>query len=542
MIDGLRFEGVAANAIYQSGVNPVSDVVIQNCTFTNLGNNGIYMSGFFDRVAVIHNTFRQSHGSLLTMIQTRAPSMIPDHNVVQNNTFLDPTPNHQVGISLSGCLSVISHNYLINTNINLNGPAYECIIEYNRLDGGSEDVGDGGQIYMYGLYTRGNHIRYNVLHGLNYSGNSIYNDGMCSGNYSYYNICSTLTGYRESQQKCFYVSTGHNNIAFNNIFITRNAERYLSNLEAHGKTPSSSLFTPPGALTARRTGDCAMYESTLFYADTDDAGYATAAGRSDAASYSFDALYKSAAGKFTGNTAYRYYDIEKFRGRFPNYVASMEGAWDLFMQMEEMGKDYDRRTEVLAMEARYAAIVDIFTGAVTYDAAALEDEEHILNAKAEEIDALVNEYGTALDAAAAEEIAFRLGYGYSEDFFRQPAYNIYKNNVILGGDADFYFDTDSDGVYGEDRKDYVFSDYLNNRGAVNDDGMAMSGGNDPFTRDLRIIESNFYCSDYDLILASCDYDAEYISNADYSFVDGALDLIRETIPDYYDFQPLAWGS
>ena len=519
VIDGITFSGVGASGIHRSGVasSKIANVVVQDCTFKHTANTGVTFSGgAFDHVAVIYNDFSQSHGSMLSVTNNQAYNLIPDHNAIQNNTFHDPTPNHQGAIGFQGCRSVVSHNYLINTNISIGGPGYENIVEYNLCVGGSEDVGDGGQIYMYGLYTRGNHIRNNVLHGLNFSGNNLYNDGMCSGNYSYYNICSTLTGYRTSGQKCFYVSTGHNNVAFNNIFITRPYERVISNLELHGTTANQSNFeyfnheTGKKESTKRVIGDSVMYESTLFYADTSDKGYGT---RSDSASYSWDELYMRAAKIYTVPGTNAYIDLEKMEQRFPNFIASMRGAAALFVKMGYETLDfsnhkdvgYDRRTDVVAMEAVYDA--------------------RVAELKAEGYSDL-----------EANNQAFKEGLAYNEDFFRQPAYNLYKNNIATGSDRDYYFDTDSDGIYGENRGDYVYSDYLGNRAGIDDFGHALAASGDPFAKDMRIIENNYYYYDYNEIFwdADPDYIDPWYYYPDYGFLDGVEDDILAAIPDYFD--------
>ena len=522
VIDGITFSGTGANGIHRSGnaATKMENVVIENCTFKHTANGGVTIGGgILNHVAVIYNDFSQSNGHMLSLANNQSYNLIPDHNVIQNNTFHDPSPNHQVGISFQGCRTVVSHNFLLNTNINLGGPCYESIVEYNRLVGGSEDVGDGGQVYMYGLYTRGNHIRCNVMHGLNFSGNNIYNDGMCSGNYSYYNVCSTLTGYRPSGQKCFYVSTGHNNVSFNNIFITRSHERTIANLEAHGTTPSNTGFEYFNPVTGKKEkisrpiGDSVMYESTLFYADKKDPGYQTSRGGEDAASYSWDDLYRAAAGTYTGVRPRAYIDLEMMEKRFPNWMAAMRGAQELFDRMDEMdtaaalgqGPGYDRRTDVLAMEAAYdAKVAELMAEGMT--------------------------------KAQANNEAFRLGLAYNEDFYRQPAYNLYKNNVLIGGDIDYYFDTDSDGIYGEERADLVYSDYLANRAGLDDFGFPLASGNDPFAKDLRIIETNYYHTDYTEIFwdADPDYRDGWRYYADYSFLDGVEEEILSVIPEYYD--------
>ena len=534
IFDGLTFKGTGANAIATAGYasDVYTDIVVQNCDFSHVGSRGVSIrNGTQKRIAVIYNTFTQAHESMLSVGTNLSYSMKIDWNVIQNNTFYNPTPNHQNAIGVSGVRSVVSHNFLHNTNIQLGGPCYESIIEYNRLVGGSEDVGDGGQIYMYGLYTRGNHIRYNVLEGLNYSGNNVYNDGMCSGNYSYYNILSTLTGYRDSVQKGFYVSTGHNNVSYNNLFVNRTAERFEANLILHDKpVPSAKEFTiynrehdsnpnlPATKKIKRVTGDCSMYESTLFYADKSDAGYhkvnSKGVASEDAASYSWDALYRSAAGLYSGRKMNSYNtNLEIMEMRFPNWMAAMRGAQALFdkmdaMDAEAMEKDdpslaYDRRTDVVAMQTAYDEKV-----AELMAAGATEQE--------------------------ANNEAFALGLGYNEDFFRQPAYNLYKNNVSVSGDADYYYDTNSDGIYGNSRNDFVVSDYLSNRGGTDDFGNALPSDGDPFSRDLRIIETNIYFPD--LYEVFYDADPEYwdgfLYYPDYTMDDYYYQQVLNVIPDY----------
>lgn len=512
VIDGITFSGTGANGINRlEASGTIRDIVIQNCTFKHNGSCGIYLrGGVMDHIAIIYNDFSVAHDNMLTLFNEQAYNLKPDHNVIQNNTFHDPTPNHQVGITSAGCRTVVSHNFFYNTTIYIYGPSYENIIEYNRMVGGSEDVGDGGQIYMYGLFNVGNHIRNNVLHGLNFSGNNIYNDRMSSGNYAYYNICSTLTGYRTSGQRCYYVSSGHNNVAFNNIFIAKSHERAIENTEAHGKTvlfPRTFDYydhqTQKKESITRTLGDTAMYESTIFYADESDEGYAPSG--SDSAAYAWDGTYLYAIEYYTGLKT-PYIDIDMMEKRFPLFMAEMRGAQALLNKMEEMGNSYDRRTDVLAMEA-------------AYDARVAE---------------LIAEGKTELEA---NNQAFKEGLGYNEDFLRQPAYNLYKNNIIVGGDKEYYFDTDIDGIYGEDRSDHVTSDYLDNRAGLDDDGFPLPSGSDPFSKDMRIIENNYYHPDYKEIFWDADpsYTDGWRYNADYSFVDkGVEEDILSAIPDYHD--------
>lgn len=615
VIDGIDFDGIGTTAISHAATAPmISDIVIQNCSFYNMSSNGIYMGGSFRKVAIIYCSFGKLRGTMVKLSNNLAQNLVPDHNLIQNCTFGDPLPNMQEGISLAGCQSVISHNFLTDTNINLTGPAYECIIEYNRCDGGSRDIGDGGMVYMYGLYVRGTHTRYNVLHGGNYTGQAIYNDGMCSGNYAYYNIGSFLTGYREGVQKGFYVSSGHGNVSFNNIFIVRSWERYRDNVRAHGLTlgqehgswtvdfeTGESFWSP-----ARVRGDMGMNESTLFYADLSDLGYEMGSlNAEDDASFSWDRLYQAAANSFTGRSLYKGFDVEKWKSRFPLFMEEMEGAWEMFQVMSAAGKSYDRRTAVVALDDKYdAAVVEKLVElgvlaadwvenrkaelmATTYSSAdataKAKDElrwtrEHYDTEKVEarrdelmlvnytEEDALrkarkdasskvsadilaLDQGGNTVEATAlrsklrsAESYAFGLGYAYTEDYFRQPAYNVYMNNVVLGGDAGVYYDNDQDGIFGEEPRDFVNSDYIGATGGVNDDGTIAMGGHSyaPFAKDLRVIGDNYYKLRWDQVFVNCDTPSDQMHLADYTFLPGALESIQETVPEFYDFVDLIW--
>jgi hypothetical protein len=272
----------------------------------------------------------------------------------------------------------------------------------------------------------------------------------------------------------------------------------------------------------RNTGDCGIWESTLFFTDLRDEGYNN--GRSeDSASYSWDDLYRAGAGLYTGNRTNAYIDLEMMEKRFPNWMNTMRGAQALFDKMDAMdaeaiatgdeSKAYNRRRDVVAMQEAYAARVS----------------------------ELIAEGKTELEA---NDIAWSEGLGFNEDFFRQPAYNLYKNNVLSGGDAEYYYDTDSDGEYADSRNDFVNSDYLSNRGGLLDDGTAAPATGDPHATDMRIIETNIYFPDYDGAFYDVDPYSDGTVNyyADYGLRDGVLQTILETIPDYYELEWLMWTA
>ena len=82
----------------------------------------------------------------------------------------------------------------------------------------------------------------------------------------------------------------------------------------------------------------------------------------------------------------------------------------------------------------------------------------------------------------------------------------------------------------------MVSDYLSNRGGTDDFGNALPAAGDPFSRDLRIIESNVYFPDmYDVFYEpDPDYWDGFLYYGDYTMDDYYFDLVYETIPDYVD--------
>ena len=170
--------------------------------------------------ALIYSDFSASYRYMVSFEDRRSVlDLVPNNNLIQNCFFHDAKPTRQLAISLGDCRSVVSHNYMRNTCLNASA-AGECIIEYNRFEGGSADVVDGGMYYASGFMCRGNHIRRNLFHMFNETHNAVYNDTMNGGNYAYYNVVSTL-GSKCNHHKGWYSSTGMGNICFGNVMVFR---------------------------------------------------------------------------------------------------------------------------------------------------------------------------------------------------------------------------------------------------------------------------------------------------------------------------------
>lgn len=252
VLDGLTFSGASYHGVTISGGR---NIVLQNCSFSNSRRHNLTMNETLDS-AIIYCDFSNSGSAMLNIVNSAATlAMTPSDNVIQNNVFHNPRLSQHVALNWGGCRLVVSHNYFSNTTTNGSG-AVECILEYNRFEGGSRDVTDGGMIYASGATSRGNHYRNNLFHMFNVTHQAVYNDTMGSGNYMYYNVVSTLHS-RTDGNKAWYSSTGWGNVCYGNVTILRNPlER-----QTPGKDP---LVEDKTATMPSGRGD-ELNESDLFY-------------------------------------------------------------------------------------------------------------------------------------------------------------------------------------------------------------------------------------------------------------------------------------
>ena len=216
VIDGITFDGSNASGIV---LKDCENVVMQHLVGRNTKRESITLKECM-RTAVLYSDFSAAYTKMIHMEGKKAHAdLTPGDNIIQNCFFHDAKPTRQIALTVSGCRTVISHNYFRNTCVNA-GHCSECVVEYNRFEGGSADVVDGGMYYSSGPSTRGNHIRYNLFHMFNETHNAVYNDTMNGGNYAYYNIVSTL-GSKCNHHKGWYSSTGMGNVCFGNIMVFR---------------------------------------------------------------------------------------------------------------------------------------------------------------------------------------------------------------------------------------------------------------------------------------------------------------------------------
>ncbi len=218
VIDGITVDGATNN-----GINIMNSrrIVLQDVTVRNVSGTCLTLGGEVTDTAVIYSDFSAASNVMINLSLSAAMrKMAPTNVIVQNCIFHDALPTLHTAVSVGGCRTVLSHNYFHNTTVST-GSATECIVEYNRFEGGSADVVDGGMVYMGGLTSRGNHIRYNLFHMFRATHNAVYNDTMCSGNYTYGNVISTL-GSKSNRNKGWYSSSGVGNVCYGNIMVLRN--------------------------------------------------------------------------------------------------------------------------------------------------------------------------------------------------------------------------------------------------------------------------------------------------------------------------------
>ena len=199
-------------------------VVVQGCTVTNTGKEGIYLNTNTHCAVIYNDVFHTTSSMISVSNASSSRTLTPDLNVVQNNYCHDPQESKQGGINVGGCRTIVSHNDLVDCRISFSNST-ECIVEYNEIRGGSKYESDAGMIYLNGYYHLGNHIRHNYLHDWGTPGNGVYFDDLSSNNYAYYNIMDSTEKVHEKATGFCYTSTGHYNVFYGNIFVGRSVDR-----------------------------------------------------------------------------------------------------------------------------------------------------------------------------------------------------------------------------------------------------------------------------------------------------------------------------
>ena len=440
VIDGITFDGSSKNGLYMNGGR---NIVIQNCTFRNTRNCNLSMTECLS-TALIYNDFSAAYSTMLNVQNSSsALSLTPTNNVIQNNIFHDPMPLKQSAIAWGGCRLVISHNYFNNTTTQ-GSSGVECIIEYNRFEGGSKDITDGGFIYASGATCRQNHYRYNLFHMFNATHNAIYNDTMGSGNYSYYNVISTLHSASD-HNKSWYSSTGWGNVHYGNIQILRNP---VDIALAGGL---GTMESEEGVFNSASKGDM-LNESALFYYYFGDEHAATTNRAWNPVDYEGNSqggtLSQSLAGHWwvgmKKNDVTRYLTNAKqlqWKDRAPEYINMMYGTrmilevWDavaaktcdyhikhFYVPWYETGKSFTFKVATKGGSVPLDAVITV----PSYQY--LETDGTLTT---------VDDYTfTAASVADPDTGEFTLTYeqiASMERARRAPMYSVVMNNVILGG-------------------------------------------------------------------------------------------------------------
>lgn len=264
VIDGITVDG---SADYGIRLTYTDSFVLQNLTVKNTVKSNVHTYGSTN-LAILYSDFSRCYDDIMVQVDNNTTDSVRNldftNNVIQNNVFHDPFVNSEKGLAMGGYRAVASHNFFKDCFYHT-GLAVECVIEYNRFDGGSLSVIDGGMMYLGGGTARGNHCRYNLCHMFKASHRAFYCDTQCNGNYCYGNIISTIGGMTQSTYNAWYSSSGNGNVCFGNIILLRNPMQ-----RAEADNGASGEET--GVSTHRGSGDN-LHQSSLFYYFYSDNGY-----------------------------------------------------------------------------------------------------------------------------------------------------------------------------------------------------------------------------------------------------------------------------
>ncbi len=427
ILDGINVSGSGACGV---DAENCSSLILQSCRMENTAAPAVRFTDCRSS-AILYSDFSRAYcGEMVLLSGEKACAALrPDNNLVQNCVFHHAAPNRPFCMSFGGCRSVISHNFFHNCVINGSSGSIECIVEYNRFDGGSADVTDGGMIYCSGFKARGNHYRYNLCHRFHATHNGIYNDTMNSGNYAYGNIISTINS-KSNSNKGWYSSTGCGNVCYGNIFALRNPVQVAA---ANGRDGDE------GETLRNRVGD-QVNQSALFYYYWDDNGYSQVGnplheivdynGNKTGASF-----YQSLAGHWWRgmrerelNTYTKLYDAEAYRRRFPVYMNRLEVLKMLFAAQD--AGDYAIRY--------FYAPAPLCGKSFTYDG--LLPGTLITIPPYEYLDEQGEKVAVPQNTIEAPDGSATLTYeelASVERSFRAPSCCVIERNIILGGTPSF---------------------------------------------------------------------------------------------------------
>jgi len=454
VLDGIGANGAAASAIRVSGCD---NVMIQHATTRNTKSTSIVFANSTNS-ALIYSDLSYSYSTMVSTSHSQAELNLEPANIfIQNNTFSDTPSTVSAAVGLGGCRTVVSHNWFIDCC--LSGGGFEHVIEYNRFEGGNKFVTDGGMVYLGGYGARGNHVRYNLFHMFHATHQAVYFDTMCSGNYSYYNMISTL-GAQTNSHKGWYSSTGHGNVCYANIMVLRNAAQ----IDA-----LKGVDTDEGTGAIRKGDD--INESGLFYYYYGN----NAKGNSLAGHWWMGIKEGEVQRRLVASNQ------EAWNARFPEYMNFLEGT--------------------KAINEAYQ-LVDY---KVYYEPQKLSDKTHVFKTAddtviwvpayeyLDENGAKQTKPAQTLKAENGEIVLTFDDIATLERLRRQPAFSVIMNNLILGGS------TNVDNVI------------------TNSIGTAKG-----LIKDVTIKENNYFEFDYDKIMKDAENFDYEISDENWATIEAKM--------------------
>ena len=504
VLDGITVDGASNVGIY---INNSRKIVVQDITVRNTRGSALTLAGETSDTAVIYSDFSASGSAMINLSLAAAMrKMTPTNVIVQNCLFHDPLPTVQTAVSVGGCRTVVSHNYFHNTTVNT-GSAAECIVEYNRFEGGSADVVDGGMVYMGGATSRGNHVRYNLFHMFRATHNAVYNDGMCAGNYTYGNIISTL-GSKSDLNKGWYSSTGVGNVCYGNIMVLRNPMQVAAagssagdegdtvNTGANDQVNQSALFYYYFGDSYSKGGASANYKLVDMKGNPIKNGVGTQIQASQSLAGHWWVGNKTKEVELYLTTAV----TAEWEKRDPAYINHLYGTQlilDAYADTEKLGDDaYHPRF----FYAPWYLSGKSYTATVPVKAEILIPEYSYLNELGYTVTAGPEVRRPDADGKITltyEEIAAM------ERFRRQPSISVIQDNVILGGRA-----TMENGQYTE----------------ISDEERIITNGAKNYLgyNDTTLIRNNYLHYVYDDVMADADVHDYYILESAYAAIEAAL--------------------
>ncbi len=517
VIDGITVDGSGEVGMTLEGCQ---NLVLQHVRVLNTKKENLIIKDC-RRTAVIYSDFSQA-GTMLIKFEDAAAhfDQRPSLNLLQNNFFHDPKAMRQHALLFAGCRSVVSHNYFRNTCMD-NIHSSECVIEYNRFEGGNADVVDGGMYYASGSSVRNNHIRYNLFHMFNATHQAMYFDTQCSGNYCYCNLVSTL-GSRTNNHKGWYSSSGAGNVCFGNLMVLRDPWEVA---RAHSHAGDEDEVVESGSGDHILQGNLTYYYFGNEHAAASNRRYfPVVEGREELYRMDYGPLGKTAV--LSQSLAGHWWEGMR-EGEVKPYLRERDPA--IFMRSDPTYIHFLFGTEIVLdalhnsdYRAKYFYLPARPTGKTFTSSAAPAGAELVIPAYAyldEGYCEVVVESHTVTVPASGEITLTYEEIAAMERIRRAPCYAVIEGNVMLGGDP---LVDENMNIIGDTDPRRMIRDHCELEGFLDHEGewrTRRSYGYYP----TKIEEHNFFRYDFNTVVRDA-------RGHDYTLLPAALAEIKQTIP------------